>query len=75
MGVKSAMQVIEVLIAGLIFMAIFPSVMTMFLVPSGNTTPYPAMYLTIFSIVPLLLVIGLLYMVWGRKGGKGGIKI
>lgn len=69
------MKIIEILITGLVFMALFPTVITMFLNPTGNSTAYPALYMTIFSIVPLLVVVGLLYYVWSKsQGGKvGGI--
>jgi len=70
------MQIIEILIAGLIFMSLFPTLSDMFLHPTGNTTAYPALYMTIFSIVPLLIVVGLLYYVWETSQGKkqkGGI--
>ena len=68
------MKIIEILITGLVFMALFPTVITMFLYPTGNTTAYPALYMTIFSIVPLLIVVGLLYYVWSKSQGKGGVK-
>jgi len=71
------MNVIEILITGLVFMALFPTLMTTFLTPTTNTTVIPALYMTIFSIVPLLIVVGLLAYVWSKsQGGKGaGIKI
>lgn len=68
------MKIIEILITGLVFMALFPTVINMFLTPTGNTTAYPALYMTIFSIVPLLVVVGLLYYVWSKSQGGKGVK-
>ncbi len=66
------MKIIEILITGLVFMALFPVVSDLFLHPTGNTTAYSTLYMTIFSIVPLLIVVGLLYYVWSKsQGGKG----
>lgn len=83
------MQLIEVLVVGLIFMALLPSVMTLFINPTwyvstiGNNATftnataiaYPTTYNAIFSIVPLLLVVGLLYLVWSGKKKGGQFKI
>ena len=70
------MDIVEILIVVLIFTALFPTISEMFLHPTTNSTPYPALYMTIFSIIPLLIVIGLMYYIWsGAQSGKkhGGI--
>jgi len=83
-------NLIGILIAGLVFMAIFPTLMNSFTNPTwyvstiGNNAtytnatgiPYPTLYNTIMGIVPLLIVVGLLYYVWSQSGqGKKGIKL
>jgi len=67
------MDLVKILILGLIFMALFPTLMNTFTTPTGNATPYPALYMTIFTIIPLLLVLGLLTKMWGNSGA--GVKI
>lgn len=71
------MKVLDILVVGLVFMALFPTIYNSFMVPTGNTTPYSGVITTIFTIVPLLVVVGLLYYVWtsSQKGHGGGIKI
>jgi len=69
-------QVIEILIVGIVFMALFGTIYSTFTVPTGNTVPYDATTTIILKIVPLLVVIGLLYYVWSSsQKHKGGMKI
>jgi len=64
------MELVKILILGLVFMALFPTLMNVFITPTGNATPYPALYMTIFTIIPLLLVLGLLTKMWDHSGAS-----
>jgi len=84
-------QVIEILILGIVFMALFSSVGSLFTNPvwyvstQGNNATftnttgigYDATTAIILKIVPILIVIGVLYYVWSssQKGKTGGLKI
>ena len=83
------MKVLEILIVGLVFMALFPLLSNTFFNTAwyvstiGNNAtytnatgiPYPALYNAIFGIVPLLVVVGMLYLIWTKSYHKGtGVK-
>jgi len=85
------MDLIKILLIGIIgIMVIVPMLFNAFTNPVQyistqgnnatftNTTPiyYPAIYVTIFSLVALLVILGLFIYVWGQTGvSKTGIKI
>ncbi len=67
-----ALKIVDMLIVALVFMAIFPTIYLAF----TNVTGYNGVTTTIFGLVPLLIVIGLLYYAWNSSGGnkgKGGL--
>lgn len=82
------MKVLEILIVGLVFMALFPLLSNTFFntdwhvstignnatYTNATVIPYPTLYSTIFGIVPLLVVVGLLYYVWSKSQGGKGVK-
>jgi hypothetical protein len=85
------MKIVEILIVALVFMALFPTIYSSLTNPTwyvstiGNNATYtnataigyPALYNTMFTLISLLIVIGLLYMMWSSSigHGKGGLKI
>jgi heme/copper-type cytochrome/quinol oxidase subunit 2 len=73
--VKNGMKIVELLIVALVFMALFPTIYSAFVTPTGNAVPYNATTTVIFALVPLLIVIGLLYYMWSSSVGRGGLKI
>ena len=74
-------KIFEWLIIGIIFMALFPILTnaffntTMYISTIGNNNtwtnttaiPYPTLYSTIFWIVPLLVLVGLLYFFYHKS--------
>jgi len=71
------MKIVELLIVALVFMALFPTIYSALVNPTGNSAPYSATVTTIFTLVPLLIVVGLLYYAWSSSMGhkKGGLGI
>jgi len=81
-------KIVEILIIALVFCALFPTIYSTFTNPqtlniSGNASPgeyyntYNPTVNTILTLVPLLIVIGLLYYAWSTSMGhkKGGLGI